>query len=93
MELDAGHQQLKHQLMAAFARASRSVDATHKKTCEVRIAFDEEVNNTGSRIFKLTQRINGAKKLIQETESPTQPVEGEEEDDEEEEAVHADDLD
>jgi len=89
MQFDDSHQQLKAQLMAHFDRASRSVDAAHKKTCEVRTTLDEEEKNEDSRMFKLTQRINGAK--IQEALSPPQPVKGEEEDDEET-TVHSDNV-
>lgn len=85
MELDASHQQLKHQLMACFDRASRSVDATHKKTREIHAIMDEEED---SRLLRLTQRINGAR--IKETESPPLPIEGET--DEEEAKVLSDDL-
>ncbi len=58
MEFDESHQMLKAQLIAAFDRASRSVDSTCKKTKDIRVAFDEESKNEDSRLFKLTRRLN-----------------------------------
>ncbi len=62
MELDPSHQQLKHQLMAVFDRASRSVDSTHQKTRDMSIVLEEEAKKQDSRLFRLTRRINGAHK-------------------------------
>jgi len=52
------HQHLKAQLMSAMDRACRSVDATHKKTRDIRIALEEEEPKEDSKIFKLTKRLN-----------------------------------
>lgn len=69
MEFDSGHQQLKAQLMAAFDRASRSVDSTHKKTRLVNIVMqEEEEKKEDSRLFRLTQRFNGARLKLKQAE-------------------------
>ena len=69
MEFDDSHQRLKAQLMACFDRASRSVDSTQKKTRDIRIAIDEGTEDKDSRIFKLTQRFNGAKEKEEDEEN------------------------
>lgn len=51
MELDPSHQQLKAQLMAAFDRASRSIDSTCKKTRDISVAMTSR--------FKV-KKVNGA---------------------------------
>jgi len=61
MEFSESHQQLKAQLMAAFDRASRTVDSTCKKTRDVQVSIDEdEAKHEDSRMFRLTKKINGS---------------------------------
>lgn len=79
MEFSESHQQLKAQLMAAFDRASRSIDSTQQKTRDVRICMDEdEAKHEDSKMFKLTQRlqkkVNGFHPEEGDTDNPGDEV-------------------